>query len=256
VQQIKALFPEALGWEHVLALNPSTKRQEQQLVINMPRDASNPKQAVDTAQLQQTFFQRLQQHQVGPSTHAIAYLPTCLSTCMPAACLHLQTSPSMPDTLGALYPYLLLQAGAGTKASELHLPLAELPPAAVPSTRDCTPSRQRIGSLLPGTPQTAPPAAGNTAQQMMLSPPPKRLATAARAAPPASTSLMMSPPPARTRGGNRKLLMGDAGAGEKRMGPLLVGGTQHTFKNKPAKHAGLRGPVERSCSQAACQTSF
>lgn len=100
----------------------------------------------------------------------------------------------------------VLQACAGNKASEQQLPLAELPPAAAPSTRDCTPSRQRIGSLLPGTPQTAPLAAGNASQQMM-SPPPKRLATAVRAP---GTSLM-SPPPARTRG-NRKLVMGNGGA--------------------------------------------
>jgi hypothetical protein len=83
------------------------------------------------------------------------------------------------------------------------LPLAELPPAASHSTRDCTPSRQRVGGLLPGTPQTAPPGAGNVSQQMM-SPPPKRLATAVRA--PAGTALM-SPPPARTRA-NKKLVMG------------------------------------------------
>lgn len=81
VQQIKALFPEALGWEHVLALNPSTKRQEQQLVISMPRDPSNPKQAVDTAQMQQTFFQRLQHHQVGPAAPS-----TCLPACLRLGC--------------------------------------------------------------------------------------------------------------------------------------------------------------------------
>lgn len=97
------------------------------------------------------------------------------------------------------------QACAGAKTSELELPLAELPPLAGPSTRDCTPSRQRVSSLLPATPQTAPPA-GSTAQQMM-SPPPKRLATAVRA-PPANNALM-SPPPARTRG-NRRLVMAGA----------------------------------------------
>lgn len=64
VQQIKALHPEALGWDHVLAVNPTTKRQEQQLVISMPTDPANPKQPVDTTQMQQAFFQRLQQHQV------------------------------------------------------------------------------------------------------------------------------------------------------------------------------------------------
>lgn len=78
MQQIKALFPEVLGWEHVLALNPSTKRQEQQLVISMPRDPSNPKQAMDTAQMQQTFFQRLQQHQVGPAAPVLACPPARL----------------------------------------------------------------------------------------------------------------------------------------------------------------------------------
>jgi hypothetical protein len=64
VQQIKALYPEALGWDHVLAINPTTKRQEQQLVISMPTDPANLKQPVDTTQMQQAFFQRLQQHQV------------------------------------------------------------------------------------------------------------------------------------------------------------------------------------------------
>lgn len=59
-----ALYPEALGWDHVLAVNPTTKRQEQQLVISMPTDPANPKQPVDTTQMQQAFFQRLQQHQV------------------------------------------------------------------------------------------------------------------------------------------------------------------------------------------------
>lgn len=145
---------------------------------------------------------------------------------------------------------LLLQACAGAKSSELHLPLAELPPAAVPSTRDCTPSRQHIGSLLPGTPQTAPPAAGNTAQQQMTSPPPKRLATAARAAPPASVSLLMSPPPARTRGGNRKLLMGDAGAGEERRDPALFA-AQRTCLKEAAATPGLLGPFGHSSLTAA-----
>jgi hypothetical protein len=68
VQQIKALYPEALDWEHILAINASTKRQEQQLIISMPSNPSNPKQAVDTTQMQQTFFQRLQQHQVSTTT--------------------------------------------------------------------------------------------------------------------------------------------------------------------------------------------
>lgn len=110
-------------------------------------------------------------------------------------------------------PHYCLQACAGPKVAELELPLAELPPPSAPSTRDCTPSRQRVSSLLPSTPQTAPPAAGSMAQQM-LSPPPKRLATAVRA--PAASELM-SPPPTRTRAGNRRLVMDvdKAAAGEK-----------------------------------------
>lgn len=120
-------------------------------------------------------------------------------------------------------PPTVLQACAGGSDKVSELPLAELPPAAGPSTRDCTPSRQRIGGLLPGTPQTAPPSTGNMAQQM-LSPPPKRLATAVRA--PAGTALM-SPPPARTRA-NKKLVMGaieGAAAGTPAL--LVVAGRKH-----------------------------
>lgn len=105
------------------------------------------------------------------------------------------------------------QACAGSSGAT-EPPLAELPAPAGPSTRDCTPSRQRIGGLLPGTPQTAPPAASNTnANSMMVSPPPKRLATAVRAPGAATNSqqhALMSPPPARTRGNNRRLVMGDS----------------------------------------------
>jgi hypothetical protein len=64
LQQIKALYPEALGWEHILTINPTTRRQEQQVRISMPTDPANPKQAADANLMQQMFFQRLQQHQV------------------------------------------------------------------------------------------------------------------------------------------------------------------------------------------------
>jgi hypothetical protein len=62
IQQIKALCPEALGWEHILAINPASKKQEQQLLLKLPAAAGNTKQNADTAQMQQQFFKRLQQH--------------------------------------------------------------------------------------------------------------------------------------------------------------------------------------------------
>jgi hypothetical protein len=62
IQQIKALCPEALGWEHILAVNPATKKQEQQLLLKLPADAGKTKQSADTAQMQQQFFKCLQQH--------------------------------------------------------------------------------------------------------------------------------------------------------------------------------------------------
>uniref|UniRef100_A0A383W7V9 CDT1 Geminin-binding domain-containing protein n=1 Tax=Tetradesmus obliquus TaxID=3088 RepID=A0A383W7V9_TETOB len=71
IQQIKALCPEALGWEHILAVNPASKKQEQQLLLKLPVDAGKTKQSADTAQMQQLFFKRLQQHMMkhraGPS---------------------------------------------------------------------------------------------------------------------------------------------------------------------------------------------
>ncbi|KAF6266539.1 hypothetical protein COO60DRAFT_1632643 [Scenedesmus sp. NREL 46B-D3] len=62
IQQIKALCPEALGWEHILITNPTSKKQEQQLLLKLPVNAGNSKQSADTAQMQQLFFKRVQQH--------------------------------------------------------------------------------------------------------------------------------------------------------------------------------------------------
>jgi hypothetical protein len=46
------------------------------------------------------------------------------------------------------------------QASNVQLPQAQLPPAAAPNARDCTPTRRSINpQMLPGTPQTAPAAA-------------------------------------------------------------------------------------------------
>lgn len=46
----------------MLTTNSSTRKQEQQLLIRMPANPDNPKQSLDTAQMQQTFFKKLQQH--------------------------------------------------------------------------------------------------------------------------------------------------------------------------------------------------
>lgn len=62
LQQIKALCPGALEWEHILTTNATTKRQEQQLLIKLPSDSRKSKQTFDTANMQLTFFRRLQQH--------------------------------------------------------------------------------------------------------------------------------------------------------------------------------------------------
>eukprot|EP00775_Hariotina_reticulata_P007924 gene7924-8120_t len=166
IQQIKALSPDALGWQHILTTNPTTKKQEQQLLITMPRSGDDSKKSIDTMTLQQEFFQCLQQQR--------------------------------------------------WLASSEQLPLAQLPPAAAPNARDCTPTRRSINpQMLPGTPQTAPPAASlsrtgdgsaasSTAHLMMSPPPPKRAAlTVARSAA-AGPGGLMSPPPARSRAGRAR----------------------------------------------------
>eukprot|EP00879_Flechtneria_rotunda_P030793 GHRR01033476.1.p1 GENE.GHRR01033476.1~~GHRR01033476.1.p1 ORF type:complete len:200 (+),score=61.84 GHRR01033476.1:120-719(+) len=69
VQQIKALCPEALGWEYILAMNQATKKQEQQLLLTMPNTCTNGKGVRETAELQLMLFEQLQQHQqVGAPT--------------------------------------------------------------------------------------------------------------------------------------------------------------------------------------------
>ncbi|KAF8072991.1 hypothetical protein HT031_000651 [Scenedesmus sp. PABB004] len=55
VQQMRALCPEALGWEHLLTTNATTRKPEQQLLLKLAPGA-------DTVAMQQLFFKRLQQH--------------------------------------------------------------------------------------------------------------------------------------------------------------------------------------------------
>lgn len=77
IQQIKALCPEALGWEHILAVNPASKKQEQQLLLKLPVDAGKTKQSADTAQMQQLFFKRLQQHMMKHRVSQRLWLGSC-----------------------------------------------------------------------------------------------------------------------------------------------------------------------------------
>ncbi|GBF92635.1 hypothetical protein Rsub_05249 [Raphidocelis subcapitata] len=179
LQQIKALYPDAFTWQHVLAPAGRNGRQEEQLLLGLTppeRLASAQKQqqqereAAAAAAAQQ---QQQQQQHATPSrraTRTAARGTPSKASPAPSPAKRagsaglLSPAGARPAAIGAsaslqgtqqqqkefLKALQAFAASAGGKGGDAELALAQLPPPAPASVRDATPSR-RLGSAGSGS---------------------------------------------------------------------------------------------------------